>query len=94
MFYTSYSHRQTKLFEGGCSENLNKNLLRKDQNLDVVDVEKNSIYEHSFIIKEVEQDQLLTNIEEPKDQQFEEDLLSKMIYWKKFLKMLKKEIWN
>ena len=48
--------------------------------MDVVDVEKNSIYEHSFIIKEVEQDQLLTNIEEPKDQQFEEDLLSKMIY--------------
>ena len=34
--------------------------------------QKNSIYEHTFIIKEVKQDQVLTKIEGSKDQKFEE----------------------
>ena len=51
LFYTSYSHGQSKLFEGKCSKNLNISSWRKDQNLGVTDVEK---------IKEVEQDQVLT----------------------------------
>jgi hypothetical protein len=46
----------------------------KDMNLGVIDVEKNSIYEHNFIIKEVEQDQVLTKDEELEDKGFEERL--------------------
>ena len=77
LFYTSYSHGQAKLFEGKCSKNLNINSWRKYQNLGVIDVEKNSIYEYdfnkyNFIIKEVEQDQVLTNVEEFEDKEFEE----------------------
>jgi hypothetical protein len=30
LFYTSYSHGQTKLFERKCSENLNINSWRED----------------------------------------------------------------
>ncbi len=56
LFYTSYSHGQTKLFEGKYNENLNISSWWKDQNLGVIDVVKNSIYEHNFSIKEVEQD--------------------------------------
>ena len=56
LFYTSYSRGQTKLFEGKYNENLNISSWWKDQNLGVIDVVKNSIYEHNFIIKEVEQD--------------------------------------
>ncbi len=33
---------------------------------------KNSIYEHNFIIKEVEQYQVLTKVEELEDKEFEE----------------------
>ena len=62
LFYTSYSHGQSKLFEGKCSENLNISSWRKDQNLGVIDVEKILIYEHNFITKEVEQDQVLTKV--------------------------------
>jgi hypothetical protein len=40
--------------------------------LGVIDVEKNSIYEHNFIIKEVEQDQVLTKVEELEDKKFKE----------------------
>jgi hypothetical protein len=72
LFYTSYSHGQSKLFEGKCSENLNISSWRKDQNLDVIDVEKILIYEHNFIIKEVEQDQVLTKVEELEGKEFEE----------------------
>ena len=46
--------------------------MRKDQNLDVIDAKKNSIYKHTFIFKEVEQDQVLTKVDEPEDKQFEE----------------------
>ena len=46
----------------------------KDMKLGVIDVEKNSIYEHNFIIKEVEQDQVLTKDEELEDKGFEERL--------------------
>ena len=63
LFYTSYTHGQSKLFEGKCSENLNISSWRKDQNLGVTDVEK---------IKEVEQDQVLTQFEELEDKEFEE----------------------
>jgi hypothetical protein len=40
--------------------------------LGFIDVEKNSIYKHNFIIKEVEQDQVLTRVEEFEDKEFEE----------------------
>ena len=46
----------------------------KDMKLGVIDVEKNSIYRHNFIIKEVEQDQVLTKDEELEDKGFEERL--------------------
>jgi hypothetical protein len=94
LFYTSYSHGQTKLFKGKCSENLNISSWREDQNLGFVDVGKNSIYEFSFIIKEVEQDQLLTKVEELEKKNLKKDRLSKMMFLKKFLKRLKKEICN
>jgi hypothetical protein len=51
--------------------------LRKDQNLDVIDAKKNSIYKHTFIFKEVEQDQVLTKVDKPDDKQFEEILSMK-----------------
>ena len=51
LFYTTYSHRTKKLFEGDCSENLNSSSLQKNQNLDVIDVKKNSIYEHLLLKK-------------------------------------------
>ena len=79
-FYANYSHRQAKLFERDCSDNLNISSLQNDHNLDVIDVEKNSIYEHTFIIQEIEQYQVLTKVEEPEDKQFEERRLSKMTF--------------
>ena len=74
LFYTSYSHGQKRLFEGKCSENFNIRSWWKDQNLGDIDVEKNSIYKHNFIIKEVEQGQVLKKVEELEDKEFEERL--------------------
>ena len=42
--------------------------------MDVIDAKKNSIYKHTFIFKEVEQDQVLTKDEELEDKGFEERL--------------------
>lgn len=46
LYYTSYIHRKDNLFEGDCSET-------KDQNLDVIDADKFSIFENTIFVKEV-----------------------------------------
>jgi hypothetical protein len=61
--------------------------LWKDQNLDVA--QKNSIYEHTFIIKEVKQEQILTKIEGSKDQNFEESSSIKNDILEEFLEEAK-----
>jgi hypothetical protein len=86
LFYTSYSHEQKKLFEGKCRKSLNISSWRKDHNLGVIDVKKHSIYEHNFIIKEVEQDQVLTKVEELEDEEFEERLSIKDNIFEEVLK--------
>ena len=71
-FYTSYSHGQKKLFEGNVARISIWIHGGKIKIWVSLMLRKNSIYEHNFIIKEVEQYQVLTKVEELEDKEFED----------------------